>query len=146
MTRREKLENIIIGTLLESREERNYYDDCRSLSADMFQNDTNRRIFGYIMEMNAKGMSDTTPADIFKEYGAEVMDIVPSLSSLCIDYSFIHLKTEYNERNYIASLVYGTKQQRTEVRFEDYVTQFIKLVYDEETKRVGTGFPAHTAA
>jgi len=135
MTRREKLEKIIIGTLLESNEMRNYFDDCRCLSSDMFLDDTNRRIFGYVREMNLKGKVCTDPCSILDEYGEAVVDIAADMCDVCTDYSFIHLKMEYNERHFLASLEYGTEQLRTDVKFEDYVKSFIKLVYDEDKKR-----------
>lgn len=134
MTRREQLENIIIGTLLESNGMRNFFDDCRSLSADMFQNETNIRIFGYVREMNLKGKVCTDPCSIFEEYGEAVVDIVADMCGICTDCSFIHLKTEYNEKHYLASCVFGVEYKRTDVQFVDYVTQFIKVVYDEADK------------
>ena len=74
MNRREKLERIIIGTLLESREGRNFYDDCRSLvTADMFGNDVCRKIYGFVQDMNRNGKEDTTPLAILDEYGADAM-------------------------------------------------------------------------
>lgn len=135
MTRREQLENIIIGTLLESNEMRNYFDDCRCLSPDMFLNVTNRRIFGYVREMNLKGKVCTDPCSILEEYGEAVVDIAADMCDVCTDYSFIHLKMDYNERHFLASVAYGVEQTRTDVEFVDYVKQFIKLVYDEDKKR-----------
>ena len=73
MERRQKLEKIIIGTLLESTWRYNYFDDVKCLiSEDMFRDEVNRRIFVLIREMNANGKIDTTPADIFAENGAKV--------------------------------------------------------------------------
>lgn len=135
MTRREQLENIIIGTLLESNEMRNYFDDCRCLSSDMFLNETNRRIFGYVREMNLKGNVCTDPCSILEEYGEAVVDIAADMCDVCTDYSFIHLKMDYNERHFLSSVAYGIEQTRTDVEFVDYVKQFIKLVYDEDKKR-----------
>ena len=132
MDRRQQLENIIIGTLLESTERRNYYEDCRCISQDMFRDATNRRIFGLIAEMNGNGKVDTTPADIFAEYGEAVVDIAADMCDLFTDWSFIHLKTEYNEKRFFASCVFGIEQIKTDVGFEDYVKQFIKIVCDEE--------------
>lgn len=137
MTRREQLEKIIIGTLLESTEQRNYYDDCHCLSPDMFQDDKNRRIFGIIVDMNRQGKVNTTPCDIFNEYNEAVFDIAADMCELCTDYSFIHLKTEYNERHFMASCVFGVEYTRTDVQFEDYVKQFIKLVYEGESRGCG---------
>ena len=57
MDRRQQLENIIIGTLLESTWRHNYFDDVKCLvSVDMFRDETNKRIYGLIWEMNSRGM------------------------------------------------------------------------------------------
>ena len=135
MSRRQQLENIIIGTLLESNDERNYFDDCKCLvSQDMFLNEVNRRIYGLVWEMNAKGMACTDPLSIFNEYGEKVVDICADMIEVCTNYSFIHLKTEYNERRFISSCISGTDYVRTNVQFIDYVKQFVNLVYKDEEK------------
>lgn len=127
MDRRQQLENIIIGTLLESTSQRNYFDDVKCLvSADMILNETNRRIYGLIWEMNAKGMEDTRPSDIFAEYGADVADICADMCGLCTDFSFIHLNTKYREECFLSG-----RRSRKDVTFSDYVNQFIILSYDK---------------
>lgn len=127
MSRRQQLENIIIGTLLESTWRHNYYDDVKSLiTADMIEDDFNRRIFVLISEMNAKGMKETTPCDIFREYRAGVIDILPVMCDLCAEFSFIHLNTKYRELCFLN----GCKGRR-EVTFNDYVNQFIVMSYEK---------------
>ena len=136
MTRRQELENIIIGTLLESNEERNFFDDCKFLvSKEMFQDDDNRRIFSIIQEMNSRGTVTTDPCTIFKEYGDSVMDLSCRMIDLCTDYSFIHKKTQYNERRFIASCATGVEYNGTDVEFGDYVMEFVKIVTKDEEKR-----------
>ena len=127
MDRRQQLENIIIGTLLESTEWHNYYDDVKSLiSEELFLDATNRRIFGLIKEMNGKGQKETRPSDIFTEYGPAVVDIAADMCDLCTDYSFLHLNTKYREEQFLK----GCKG-RKEVTFGDYVNQFIIMSYDK---------------
>ena len=127
MDRRQQLENIIIGTLLESTWRHNYFDEVKNiLSVDMFQDETNRRIYGLIWEMNQRGMKETTPSDIFAEYGASVVDIAADMCDLCADYSFIHLNTKYREDCFLSGV-----NSRKDVTFEDYVNQFIVMSYDK---------------
>lgn len=127
MDRRQQLENIIIGTLLESTWRHNYFDEVRSMvTVEMFRDETNRRIYGLIWEMNQRGMTETTPSDIFAEYGASVMDIAADMCDLCTDYSFIHLNTKYREERYLS----GCKG-RKDVTFKDYVDQFIIMSYEK---------------
>ena len=127
MDRRQQLENIIIGTLLESTWRHNYFDEVKNiLSVDMFRDETNRRIYGLIWEMNQRGMKETTPSDIFAEYGASVVDIAADMCDLCADYSFIHLNTKYREDSFLSGV-----NSRKDVTFEDYVNQFIVMSYDK---------------
>lgn len=127
MDRRQQLENIIIGTLLESTWRHNYFDEVRSMvTVEMFRDETNRRIYGLICEMNQRGMTETTPSDIFSEYGESVMDIAADMCDLCTDYSFIHLNTKYREERYLS----GCKG-RKDVTFKDYVDQFVIMSYEK---------------
>lgn len=136
MTRRQELENIIIGTLLESNDERNYFNDCCFLvSQEMFIDDDNRRIFSIVKEMNSRGVHTTDPCTIFKEYGESVMDLTCKMIDLCTDYSFIHKKTQYNEQRFIASCATGVEYKGTDVEFGDYVLEFVKIVTIDEEKR-----------
>lgn len=127
MDRRQQLENIIIGTLLESTWRHNYFDDVKCLvSQDMFKNETNYRIYGLIWEMNAKGLIETTPSDIFAEYGASVVDIAADMCDLVTDFSFIHLNTKYREERFLKGY-----KNRKDVTFSDYVNQFVIMSYDK---------------
>lgn len=131
MNRRQELENIIIGTLLESNEERNYFDDCRMLTADLFQDETNRRLFTVISDMNKNGQYRTDPCTIFKERFEDVKDIYIQMVDLCTDYSFIHKKMQFNERQFLLGCVDGQEHKKTDIQFSDYVDQLLKTVYYE---------------
>lgn len=131
MNRRQELENIIIGTLLESNEERNYFDDCRMLTADLFQDEANRRLFTVISDMNKNGQYRTDPCTIFKERFEDVKDIYIQMVDLCTDYSFIHKKMQFNERQFLLSCVDGQEHKKTDIQFSDYVDQLLKTVYYE---------------
>lgn len=130
MNRRQQLENIIIGTLLESNTERNFFEDCRCIvTQDMFSDEKNRRIYGLVSKMNGNGKVCTDPCSIFIEYGAAILDIVADMTELCTEWSFIHLKTLYNETCFIKSCTDGIRYERTCVEFVDYVKQFVSNVY-----------------
>lgn len=129
MNRRKELENIIIGTLLESTEDENYFIDCRScVTEDMFLDEVNRRLYGIISEMNNGGNQDTRPSSILQAYGASVADIVATMCELCTEYSFINKKMMHNEWEYLDYLD-GKKPEYTKVQFSDYVNGFIKMVF-----------------
>ena len=113
----------------------NNYDSCRyCITEEMFQSDIHRRIFRCISEMNAKGKTSTTPYDILMQYGDAVVDICADMADLVADYSFVHLKTTYNEIRYIAYHRDGIEPRYTDIRFEDYVVAFVKAYEDEERK------------
>ena len=133
MDRRQELENIIIGTLLESKGDVNYYDDCRcAITEDMFLDEDNRRIYALIVEMNRNGHKDTDPCSIFEVYGAEVLDIMPHMYEMCTEWSMIYKKWYYNEKQWIGSELCGVEPKYTDVCFSDFVGWFVKLVYDEK--------------
>lgn len=144
MTQKERLEKIIVGTLLESNERQNYFDECRCcITADMFSDDRRRRIYGIIADMNANGKVETDPNSIVEAYGERVLDLLPTMLDLVVDYSFIHLKTEHNERIFRTSFVTGTKPHYADVSFTLYVNTFLKMYEDEKGK---VPFGANAAA
>lgn len=127
MSRRIELENIIIGTLLDDVGDEHYVNDCRSfITKEMFEDETNRTLYGYIMELSAKG-EDYSPLGIYSHYGQSVMDLVPAMVEKVTDYSFVHKKSLYNERQWLGSQVFGIKPTYTDIRFSDYVMAFIKM-------------------
>lgn len=133
MTRRQQLENIIIGTLLESTEEDNYFLECGcSVSEYMFEDPVNRQIYKLVADMNRRGKVHTSPWSLLMEYGREALDIAPDMCERCMKYSFVALKTKYNEDCYMASLIDGLDYGYTNVQFSDYVNNFLTLVYHEE--------------
>lgn len=133
--KRERLENIIIGTLLESTVDDNYYMDCRCcVTEDMFMDATNRRIYHYVAEMQAGGKSATRPSDIFAEYGAEVVDILADMMDKVGNYSFMYLKWLINEGSYLYQMNTGVRAKCTDVRFSEYVDAFVKMYFYEKTR------------
>ena len=135
MTRLQKIEKIIIGTLLESNSQKNYFDDCRCcITADMFSDEICRFIYGIVSDMNANGMADTDPYTLLENYPEQVLGILPDMLELVVEYSFVHLKMEYNERQFRVSCVFGVNPHYTDVTFTDYVNTFLKLYEDEKRK------------
>ena len=127
MSRRIELENIIIGTLLDDVGDERFIADCRScITKEMFSDETNRRIYGYIMELSAKG-EDYTPLGIYSHYGQSVTDLVPAMVEKAAEYSFVHKKSLYNERKWLGAQVFGIKPRYTFIQFSDYVMAFIKM-------------------
>ena len=101
------------------------------LTADLFQDETNRRLFTVISDMNKNGQYCTDPCTIFQERFEDVKDIYIQMVDLCTDYSFIHKKMQFNERQFLLGCVDGKEHKKTDIQFNDYVDQFLKTVYYE---------------
>ena len=130
MNQRLKLENIIIGTLLDVAD---HYEDCQScITADMFLDDRNRRIYEMVTEMRSEGNGQTDPHSICQRYGEKVADLIPYMCEVCTEFSFEWQKAKYNERVYLANIISGGDIQPTGVEFGDYVNQFLKIVLKDE--------------
>ena len=135
MTRREEIENIIIGTLLCSDYSVNYYESCRCcITPDMFSDDTNRRIYEIVVEMNANGIIEVSPYTIYTTYGDKVRDMICRMCELATDYSFLHMKTQYNEMMFVRWHLLGIRPRYTDVKFDDYVNRFIQLVFENDER------------
>ena len=134
MSTRQRVENIIIGTLLDLCD---HYDDCRGyITEDMFMDETNRRIYGLITKMKDEGYKHTDPASIFDRYGEAVLDIVARMCELCNDYSFECRKIRHNERIWLYNDMNGTNYPIANVEFMDYIKSFINIqIEDEKGKR-----------
>lgn len=126
MNRREQIESIIVGTLLNSDETANYFADVKSvISSDMFVDSRRGRIYNIVAEMNAKGIATVCPYSIY-EYLKCVIDapILVYMTELAADWHFLAKKVEYNE------WIWMTGQKRyTNVMFNDYIKRFVQLVY-----------------
>ena len=130
MNQRQRLENIIIGTLLDVAD---HYDDCQScITAEIFLDDRNRRIYEMVTEMRSEGMVKTDPHSIFQRYGEKVADLIPYMCEVCTEFSFEWQKAKYNERVYLTNFKEGLNIQPTGVEFGDYVNQFLKIVLKDE--------------
>lgn len=134
MSTRERLENIIIGTLLDVCGYK-YVNECMScLTDEMFKDATNRRIWKYIKVMVAQGELQTTPYDIFVEFGADVLDIASDMADKSIEYSFDILKTKHNETIWLNNEIYGLNMSYSRNTFQDYLGIFMNLVFEDEER------------
>ena len=130
MTQRQRLENIIIGTMLDIAD---HYDECKScITADMFLDDRNRRIYEMVTEMRSEGTGQTDPHGIFQRYGENALDLLPYMCEVCTEFSFEWKKTRFNEDVYLKNIIYGENSQPTGVEFTDYVNQFLNIVLKDE--------------
>lgn len=136
MTKRQRLEKIIIGTLLDYN---THYDVCRSsVTKDMFSDKVLERIYTIIQQMHNEGAEFTDPYSIYERYGDEVADIVGEMCALCQEYSFEIMKIRHNERLWLAHQIYGVDKMQADVSFEYYVSEFVKEVFEDEKRKART--------
>ena len=130
---RQELENIIIGTLLCSTEDDNFFRSCRSsVNERMFSDEVNRRLYIIVSEMYESGRRDINPLTIMETYGEKAEDIMVRMVELSTDFDFMHMKTMYNERQYLIFAGYGIEPKYTNVQFTDYINRFISLVFNDK--------------
>lgn len=124
MTRKKEIENIIVGSLLNDRDK---LRDCAVLTDDMFT-PANAELLRFCR--------NSTYAEPFAElatlWGVIDQAVFVHAMEVAAFYDFDTLKNRHNLRANIASLM-GQPDNYTNVRFSDYVTQFLKLHYGRVT-------------
>lgn len=145
MTKRQRLEKIIIGTLLDYT---SHYDVCQCcVTVDMFSDRMLARIYTMIQQMHHEGVEFTDPFAIYEHYGDEVADMVGEMCALCQEYSFEIMKVRHNERMWLAHQIFGVARVQADASFEYYVNEFLKEVLeDEKRKQRAAGGAAANAA
>jgi hypothetical protein len=64
--------------------------------------------------------------------GEKAEDIMVRMVELSTDFDFMHMKTMYNERQYLIFAGYGIEPNYTNVQFTDYINRFISLVFNDK--------------
>lgn len=130
MDRREQIERIIIGTILNSVIGNDYMKDCRScITADMFRDERHKRIYSDVLFMKDTGYVDISPKDLL-DFDSSLVDLTSYMCELATEEYFEIKKFYYNRR---LSYQDTTRPNYTRVTFGDYITKFIQLVYIDET-------------
>lgn len=126
MDRREQIESIIVGTLLNSIHTTEFYDECKNLiTPEMFHNGKLGEIYLIISDMFANGKDSTTPLDICEEYDWSLSDdLVRKMVDLATDFYFVSKKTAYNENIRLSNRFH---KNYTYVTFADYVAKLYSM-------------------
>lgn len=127
MTRSQEIENIIVGTLLNSFETDDWYRDCAiCITADMFEDSRNAKIYSTITTMYKAGIKVITPLNIFEFGDDETKSSVDYIVELATNYHYLVKKCYYNESVWIERTINGKRYRYTEVKFSDYVAKFVQ--------------------
>lgn len=130
MTRRQEIENIIIGTLLNTFDT-DWFADCSyCITADMFVDNRNAKIYSAICEYRNTGDKSITPYHLFK-FDKKLISLAEHIVNLASNYYFLVKKVEYNETVWRYRLIDGKRYRYTDVNFMDYVGKFIEMVTKE---------------
>ena len=104
METRERLERIVVGTLLNERQGDGFYKKNKaSLKKDVFSDKRNAFIFGILEKMHADGIETTTPYDVVsycKEKGIKYgnpANFAVYMCEICESYAFLSLKSYVKE-------------------------------------------------
>lgn len=130
MTRRQEIENIIIGTLLNTFDT-DWFADCSyCITADMFTDERNARIYSSIIEYRKTGDKSITPYHLC-EFDNDLLSIAVYMEELAGDYYFLAKKVDYNESVWLVRQIEGKRYRYTDVKFTDYVVKFLEMVIKE---------------
>lgn len=134
MTRRQEIENIIIGTLLNTFDT-DWLADCSyCITADMFTDERNAAIYSAIIEYRKTDDKSITPYHLCK-FDKELLPLAGYMVELAGDYYFLAKKVDYNERVWIARQIDCKRYRYTDVKFTDYVEKFLEMVIEERKTR-----------
>ena len=134
MTRRQEIENIIIGTLLNTFDT-DWLADCSyCITADMFADERNAKIYSAICEYRKTDDKSITPYHLC-EFDKDLLPIAEYMAELATNCYFLVKKVNYNELVWIAREFEGKQYRRTDVKFSDYVVRFLDIVINERKMR-----------
>jgi replicative DNA helicase len=130
MDRRDTIESIIIGSLLNDFDGE-YFHACKSvIIPEMFRNKNYGKWYHMISDMHHDGYEDTTPLDIMQFNGWKTInDEVTDMMNVAWEYDFLTRKTLYNESIKLNKKL--VHKPLTTVTFDAYVNRFIQLVYGQ---------------
>lgn len=118
MTRRQHIENIIIGTLIAAFDE--HWSDVRScITPDMIEDEFNRDIFRRMKELHAQRQQVNLVT--LSEGGTRTKEECSRLAQLADEYDFNFLKWRENNRRWMSG------QPLCNPTFEQYVTRYITI-------------------
>ena len=134
MTRQQEIENIIIGTLLNTFDT-DWFADCSyCITANMFKDERNAKIYSVICEYRKTGDKAITPHHLC-EFHSDLLPLAGYMAELATCCYFLVKKVIYNENIKIARLVYGKRYRYTDIKFVDYVAKFLENVISERKTR-----------
>lgn len=133
MTRRQEIEDIIIGTLLNTFDT-DWFADCRyCITTDMFEDERNAKIYSAVCEYRKSGNFRITAYDLCI-FDNSLLSLAPYMVSLAINFYFFIKKVNYNRNVWRSRQSTGKLYRYTDVKFSDYVGKFLEMIIIERKK------------
>ncbi len=142
MDRRQEIERIVLGTILNSSKENDYMANCRCcITADMFDTEQHQEIYKTALQLKSAGMDEVSP---FTVWSANQSLAPEYLCELADEWYFELKKYLYNRQVYY----FDTKRNKryTRVTFDDYINRFMELVFSNGERNSSTRRSAEPAA
>lgn len=134
MTRKQEIENIIIGTLLNSCDV-DWFADCGyCVTTEMFADKRNAEIYATICEYRKISDGEISPFEIYKFGNEKIKSLAAYMVELATDFDFFTKKVHYNESVWIARHIRGERYSYTDIKFTDYVSKFIENYCEKRPK------------
>lgn len=124
MSRLQEIENIIIGTLLNSFDIDWLVKCSFCITADMFKDNRNSKVYSAILEFRKTGKTEITPLNLYS-FDESLFPLISHMITLATDCYFLVKKLNYNENVRLARYFLGKQYRYTDVSFTDYVNKFI---------------------
>ena len=133
MTRRQEIENIIIGTLLSTFDTDWFADCCYCITTDMFKDVRNAKIYSAVCEYRKSGNFRITAYDLCI-FDNSLLSLAVYMVNLSINCDFFIKKVCYNNNVWRLRHSTGKLYRYTDVKFSDYVGNFLEMVIIERKK------------
>ena len=132
MTRRQEIENIIIGTLLSTFDTDWFADCCYCITTDMFKDVRNAKIYSAVCEYRNFRI---TAYDLCI-FDNSLFPLASYMVNLAINFDFFIKKVNYNRKVWRSRQSTGKLYKYTDVKFSDYVWKFLEMVIIERKSKI----------
>ena len=127
MSRREELESIILGTLLNSFGTTEFYDECKDvITEETFTTPLYGEIYKLVRAAFESGMDEVNPLSVCQMHGWDLpVEIIMTMVELSRAWDFTTKMAEYNDKVFHTDTRLHKKYSRA--KFSDYVSRLFSI-------------------
>lgn len=126
MKRREQIERLLVGSVLVNG---SYWADLRCISREDIEDLITRDIFDRLPDLVQQAGSERMPLEVLIKDSSQSQAVIMQAVEIVADRTFDEGKARYNLDAFTNYYFRGKPYNPTDVRFSDYVTQFIRLTH-----------------